>query len=44
MARMGAEVIKIECLGGEKTRYHRIWVRRNSSYWVQYNKEILCGS
>src|SRR4051812_7710333 len=37
LARMGAEVIKIERLGGEETRYHAPWVRRQSAYWVQYN-------
>jgi crotonobetainyl-CoA:carnitine CoA-transferase CaiB-like acyl-CoA transferase len=34
---MGAEVIKIERLGGEETRYHAPWVRKQSAYWVQYN-------
>ena len=34
---MGAEVIKIERLGGEETRYHGPWVRKQSAYWVQYN-------
>jgi crotonobetainyl-CoA:carnitine CoA-transferase CaiB-like acyl-CoA transferase len=34
---MGAEVIKVERLGGEETRYHGPWVRKQSSYWVQYN-------
>ena len=37
LARMGAEVIKIERLVGEETRYHGPWVRKQSSYWVQYN-------
>jgi crotonobetainyl-CoA:carnitine CoA-transferase CaiB-like acyl-CoA transferase len=37
MARLGAEVIKIERLGGEETRYHAPWVRKQSAYWVQYN-------
>jgi crotonobetainyl-CoA:carnitine CoA-transferase CaiB-like acyl-CoA transferase len=37
LARMGAEVIKIERLGGEETRYHAPWVRKQSAYWVQYN-------
>jgi crotonobetainyl-CoA:carnitine CoA-transferase CaiB-like acyl-CoA transferase len=27
LARLGAEVIKIERLGGEETRYHGPWVR-----------------
>jgi crotonobetainyl-CoA:carnitine CoA-transferase CaiB-like acyl-CoA transferase len=37
LARLGAEVIKIERIGGEETRYHGPWVRRQSAYWVQYN-------
>ena len=37
LARMGAEVIKVERLGGEETRYHGPYVRKQSSYWVQYN-------
>ncbi len=37
LARMGAEVIKVERLGGEETRYHGPWVSKQSSYWVQYN-------
>ncbi|PYN91938.1 MAG: formyl-CoA transferase, partial [Candidatus Rokuibacteriota bacterium] len=37
LARLGAEVIKIERLGGEETRYHSPWVRKQSAYWVQYN-------
>jgi crotonobetainyl-CoA:carnitine CoA-transferase CaiB-like acyl-CoA transferase len=37
LARLGAEVIKIERLGGEETRYHGPWVRQQSAYWVQYN-------
>ena len=37
LARMGAEVIKLERLGGEETRYHAPWVRKQSAYWVQYN-------
>ena len=37
LSRMGAEVIKIERLGGEETRYHGPWVKKQSSYWVQYN-------
>ena len=36
-ARLGAEVIKIERLGGEETRYHAPWVQKQSAYWVQYN-------
>ena len=27
----------MERLGGEETRYHGPWVRKQSSYWVQYN-------
>jgi crotonobetainyl-CoA:carnitine CoA-transferase CaiB-like acyl-CoA transferase len=34
---MGAEVIKVERLGGEETRYHSPFVRGQSAYWVQYN-------
>ncbi|MEE8465929.1 MAG: CoA transferase, partial [Dehalococcoidia bacterium] len=34
LSRMGAEVIKIERLGGEETRYHGPWVKKQSSYWV----------
>jgi crotonobetainyl-CoA:carnitine CoA-transferase CaiB-like acyl-CoA transferase len=37
LARLGAKVIKIERLGGEETRYHAPWVRKQSAYWVQYN-------
>src|SRR6201998_392080 len=37
LARLGAEVIKIERLGGEETRYHSPWVSKQSAYWVQYN-------
>ena len=37
LARMGAEVIKLERLGGEETRYHAPWVRKQSAYWDQYN-------
>tara|TARA_B100000029_G_scaffold56793_2_gene51445 strand:- start:4852 stop:6087 length:1236 start_codon:yes stop_codon:yes gene_type:complete len=37
LARLGAEVIKIERLGGEETRYHAPWVQKQSAYWVQYN-------
>src|SRR5437763_15115665 len=37
LARLGAEVIKIERLGGEETRYHAPWVRKQSAYWVQYS-------
>ena len=37
LARMGAEVIKVERLGGEETRYHGPYVRGQSSYWAQHN-------
>jgi crotonobetainyl-CoA:carnitine CoA-transferase CaiB-like acyl-CoA transferase len=37
LARMGAEVIKVERLGGEETRYHAPHVGKQSAYWVQYN-------
>ena len=37
MARLGAEVIKVERLGGEETRYSQPWVGKQSAYWVQYN-------
>src|SRR6266850_495809 len=37
LARLGAEVIKIERIGGEETRYHSPWVGKQSAYWVQYN-------
>src|ERR1051325_5986981 len=37
LARLGAEVIKIERLGGEGKRYDGPWVRKQSAYWVQYN-------
>ena len=44
LARLGAEVIKIERLGGEETRTHGPWVRGQSAYFVQYNsgKKSLC--
>jgi formyl-CoA transferase len=37
LARMGAEVIKVERLGGEETRYNGPHVRGKSAYWVQHN-------
>jgi CoA:oxalate CoA-transferase len=37
LARLGAEVIKVERIGGEETRYHAPWVGKQSAYWVQYN-------
>ncbi len=44
LARLGAEVIKVERLGGEETRTHGPWVRGQSAYFVQYNsgKKSLC--
>ena len=37
LARLGAEVIKIERLGGEETRTHGPWANGQSTYFVQYN-------
>src|SRR5205823_8935872 len=37
LARLGAEVIKIERLEGEETRTHGPWARGQSAYFVQYN-------
>ena len=37
LARLGAEVIKVERLEGEETRDHVPLVRGQSAYWVQYN-------
>jgi CoA:oxalate CoA-transferase len=37
MARLGAEVIKVEGLGGDESRDHGPFVRGQSAYWVQYN-------
>ena len=37
LARMGAEVIKVERLGGEQTRTHGPWAGGQSAYFVQYN-------
>jgi len=37
LARLGAEVIKIERLEGEETRAHGPWARGQSAYFVQYN-------
>ena len=37
LARLGAEVIKVERLGGEQTRTHGPWANGQSAYFVQYN-------
>ena len=37
LARLGAEVIKVERLGGEETRTHGPWANGQSAYFVQYN-------
>ncbi|MCL0029324.1 CoA transferase, partial [Dehalococcoidia bacterium] len=37
LARMGAEVIKIENLDGDESRMSGPFVRGQSAYWVQYN-------
>ncbi|MBM3924596.1 MAG: CoA transferase [SAR202 cluster bacterium] len=37
MARMGAEVIKVEAPGGDESRSNGPYVRGQSAYWVQYN-------
>ena len=37
MARLGAEVIKVEGPGGDESRRHGPFVRGQSVYWVQYN-------
>src|SRR5262249_16018193 len=37
LARLGAEVIKIERGGGGETRDHSPWVRKESAYAVVYN-------
>ena len=44
LARLGAQVIKIERLGGEETRTHGPWSNGQSAYFVQYNsgKQSLC--
>ncbi len=44
LARLGAEVIKIEAPGGDESRAGGANVRGQSAYWVQYNsgKKSLC--
>ena len=37
LARLGAEVIKVERLEGEETRSHGPYSNGQSAYWVQYN-------
>lgn len=37
LARLGAEVIKVERPGGEEARQNAPLVRGQSAYWVQYN-------
>ena len=37
LARLGAEVIKIERLEGEETRHHGPFAKGQSAYFVQYN-------
>lgn len=37
LAKLGAEVIKIEHPGGEESRVNGPYVRGQSAYWVQYN-------
>ena len=36
-ARMGADVLKIESMDGDKSRGNGPTVRGQSAYWVQYN-------
>lgn len=37
LARLGAEVIKVEAPGGDESRNHGPFVHDQSAYWVQYN-------
>ena len=37
LARLGAEVIKVEAPGGDESRKQGPFVRDQSAYWVQYN-------
>ncbi len=37
LARLGAEVIKVEAPGGDESRHNGPKVRGQSAYWVQYN-------
>ena len=37
LARLGAEVIKVEAPGGDESRKNGPFVRGQSAYWVQYN-------
>ena len=37
LARLGAEVIKVEAPGGDEPEYGATLVRGQSAYWVQYN-------
>src|SRR5687768_16542568 len=37
LARLGAEVIKVEAPGGDESRSMGPLVRGQSAYWVQYN-------
>ena len=44
LARLGAEVIKVERLGGEETRYSQPWVGKQSAYsgtWPKSKVNLL---